>query len=58
VAELLGTLRALVPPITTFFDKVLVMSEDPAQRRNRLALVQQVVSLAENVADLSRLEGF
>jgi len=58
VPELLEALRAMVPAITTFFDEVLVMSEDPAQRRNRLALVQRVVSLADGVVDLSRLEGF
>ena len=58
VPELFESLRALVPAITTFFDEVLVMSEDPAQRRNRLALVQRVVSLADGVADLSRLDGF
>jgi glycyl-tRNA synthetase beta subunit len=51
-------LRALVLPITDFFDKVLVMDEDQARRTNRLALVQRVVSLAEGIADLSKLEGF
>ncbi len=48
----------LVPVINRFFDDVLVMDEDEAVRRNRLALLQQVVALADGAADLSQLEGF
>jgi glycyl-tRNA synthetase len=55
---LVGSLQTLVPPITEFFDKVLVMDENAALRANRLALVKRVVDLADGVADLSRLEGF
>jgi glycyl-tRNA synthetase len=51
-------LQKLEPAITRFFDDVLVMAEDEKVRENRLALVQRIVSLAENVADLSRVEGF
>jgi glycyl-tRNA synthetase beta subunit len=58
VDQLVKDLRTLVPPITEFFDKVLVMDEDPATRANRLALVQRVVDLADGIADLSKLEGF
>jgi glycyl-tRNA synthetase beta subunit len=58
VDELVADLKSLVPPITEFFDKVLVMDADPAKRANRLALVQRVVDLAEGLADLSKLEGF
>ena len=58
VDELVRSLRALVPPITDFFDKVLVMDEDKAKRANRLALVRRVVELADGIADLSKLEGF
>jgi glycyl-tRNA synthetase len=58
VDELVKNLRTLVPPITEFFDKVLVMDEDPARRANRLALVTRVVDLADGIADLSKLEGF
>jgi glycyl-tRNA synthetase len=55
---LVESLKGLVSPITEFFDKVLVMDEDPAKRANRLALVQRVVALADGIADLSKLEGF
>jgi glycyl-tRNA synthetase len=48
----------LIPPINRFFDTVLVMDEDPRLRENRLGLLQRIASLAEGVADLSRLEGF
>jgi glycyl-tRNA synthetase len=48
----------LIPPINRFFDTVLVMDEDPHLRENRLGLLQRIASLAEGVADLSRLEGF
>jgi homotetrameric cytidine deaminase len=58
VEDFLGAMRPLVPAITSFFEDVLVMSEDPAERRSRLALVRRVAALADGVADLSRLEGF
>ncbi len=56
--DLVASLQALVPPITEFFDRVLVMDADKALRANRLALVKRVVDLADGIADLSRLEGF
>ncbi len=58
VDALMDGLSRLVEPITTFFDTVLVMAEDEAVRRSRLALVRRVVDLAGGVADLSKLEGF
>lgn len=58
VDDFLHTFLPLIPPINRFFDEVLVMSEDERLRRNRLGLLQQIVALAEDVADLSRLEGF
>ncbi len=36
----------LIPAINTFFDKVLVMAQEPALRRNRLALVGQIANLS------------
>jgi glycyl-tRNA synthetase len=48
----------IIPAVNQFFDVVLVMAEDPAVRRNRLGLLQRIASLAEGVADLSKLEGF
>ncbi|OGT27907.1 MAG: glycine--tRNA ligase subunit beta, partial [Gammaproteobacteria bacterium RBG_16_66_13] len=58
VDDFLAAVRPLVPVIGAFFEDVLVMSEDPTQRRNRLGLVRRVAALADGVADLSRLEGF
>jgi glycyl-tRNA synthetase len=58
VAALVGTLRALQPVISQFFDNVLVMDEDTAVRENRLALLQRIAALADGIADLSQLEGF
>ena len=48
----------MIPAINRFFENVLVMSEDPGERTNRLGLLQQIANLAEGVADLSKLEGF
>jgi glycyl-tRNA synthetase beta chain len=48
-------LAALRAPVDAFFDSVLVMAEDPARRRNRLALLQRLRSMFLDVADLSCL---
>ncbi|NOR90127.1 MAG: glycine--tRNA ligase subunit beta [Anaerolineales bacterium] len=50
--------QPLVPVITHYFDEILVMAEEPELRSNRLGTIQRVVKLANNVLDLSRLEGF
>ncbi len=58
INELLAIVAILIPAINAFFDKVLVMADDPAVRQNRLALVGQVANLSAGIADLSKLEGF
>ncbi|MFN8380441.1 MAG: glycine--tRNA ligase subunit beta [Anaerolineales bacterium] len=58
VDEFLKVVTKLVPSITAFFDKVLVMVEDKAVKENRLGLLQKIASLANGIADLSKLEGF
>ncbi len=58
VNELLETVEKLIPAITAFFDKVLVMDKDETIKQNRLALVGQVANLSAGIADLSKLEGF
>jgi glycyl-tRNA synthetase len=58
VADFLTVFEPLVPVITTFFEDVLVMSEDPQEKRTRLGLVRRVAALADGVADLSKLVGF
>lgn len=50
--ERLSTLRE---PVDAFFDAVLVMDENPVRRENRLALLQAVVRLVHQVADLTRI---
>jgi glycyl-tRNA synthetase len=56
--DFLAAFLPLIPLINTFFDEVLVMTEDVDLRTNRLALLQRIVALADGVADMSKLEGF
>jgi len=53
-----GCLRecaSLKAPVDAFFDKVMVNAEDPALRNNRLALLVQLHTLMNRVADLAKL---
>jgi glycyl-tRNA synthetase beta chain len=52
----LQQLAALQVPVDTFFDKVMVMSDDNALRNNRLALLNAVSELFLQVADISLLQ--
>jgi len=45
----------LLPVLNTFFDKVLVMCEEEALRKNRLLLMREVVNMWEDFANLSLL---
>lgn len=58
VDDFLRAFRPMVPAVSRFFDDVLVMTDDPAVRANRLALLQRIVALADGVVDLSKMEGF
>ncbi|MBC7877309.1 MAG: glycine--tRNA ligase subunit beta [Anaerolineales bacterium] len=58
VNEFLEIAAKLIPSITAFFDKVLVMAEDKKIKENRLGLLQKIASLSSGFADLSKLEGF
>ncbi|HEB64911.1 MAG TPA: glycine--tRNA ligase subunit beta [Chloroflexi bacterium] len=58
VDDFMEAFLPMIPVINRFFEDVLVMAEDPAQRANRLGMLQAIASLAEGVADFSRLEGF
>ena len=46
VDDFLTAFLPMIPAINTFFDRILVMAEDEALRRNRLGLVGAVASLA------------
>ena len=48
-------LFALAPLITAFFDNTMVMTEDEALRRNRLALLKTLADKASNVAIFNQL---
>ena len=52
-----GELAALRAPVDAFFDKVLVNSEDAAERDNRLRLLAQVRDAMGRVADFSLIAG-
>jgi glycyl-tRNA synthetase beta chain len=56
-ANALGRLAQLRPPVDAFFEKVMVMDQDPRLRKNRLALLAQLHGLFIGIADLSRLPG-
>ena len=58
VDDFLQAFLPMIPVVNSFFDQVLVMTEEAALRNNRLALLQRVVALAAGVADFSKLEGF
>jgi glycyl-tRNA synthetase beta chain len=51
----LKSLAVLKSPIDRFFDKVMVMVDDPALRRNRLALLSELRGEMNRLADISRL---
>jgi glycyl-tRNA synthetase beta chain len=53
----LRALASLRAPVDRFFDDVLVMAEDPKVRANRLALLNETLSLFYRIADISKLGG-
>jgi glycyl-tRNA synthetase beta chain len=53
----LRALAGLRAPVDRFFDDVLVMAKDPRVRANRLALLQEALSLFYRIADISKLGG-
>ena len=55
--DALTELAQLRAPIDRFFDEVMVMADDEAIRRNRLALLQQTGALFLSIADLAQLNG-
>jgi glycyl-tRNA synthetase beta chain len=56
-AAALARLATLRPAVDAFFDDVMVNVEDPALRRNRLALLAGLRALFARIADLSLLPG-
>ena len=54
--EGLKKLAGLRDPVDRFFDEVMVMSEDKAIQKNRLALLRKVQDIFLGVADISELQ--
>ncbi len=52
----LSELLSIKGSLDNFFEKVMVMDEDPKVRDNRLNLIKSLVNLFEGVADLSQLQ--
>ncbi len=52
----LSLVAGLRPSVDRFFDKVLVMAEDPALRENRLRLLGKLDELFSGIADLSQIK--
>ena len=53
--QALSALASLQTPVDQFFDQVLVMSEDPNLRDNRLLLLSQLRNMFLQIADISLL---
>jgi glycyl-tRNA synthetase beta chain len=50
-------LADLKDPLERFFNEIMVMTDDPIKRKNRLGLLQRLYSLCQRVADISCLPG-
>lgn len=53
--QALKALAGLRAAVDAFFDKVMVMAEEPLTRQNRLSLLSQLAGLMNQVADISKL---
>ena len=55
--EALETIAAMRPDIDKFFEEVMVMAEDQAIRKNRLALLSELLREFTIIADFSEIGG-
>ena len=53
----MGALAFLRKPVDSFFDKVKVNADEPAQRSARLRLLSRIESAMNKLADFSKIEG-
>ena len=58
VDDFLSSFTAIIPAVTSFFDEVLVMTDDLDVRSNRIALLSSVSRLANGVVNMSKMDGF
>ncbi|MBU2843704.1 glycine--tRNA ligase subunit beta [Acidithiobacillus thiooxidans] len=56
-ASALDLLAGLRPTVDTFFDKVMVLAENPEIRQNRLALLTRLQDAFLRIADFTQLQG-
>jgi glycyl-tRNA synthetase len=56
LVDFIAVASALVPAVSTFFDDILVMVEDPAVRVNRLGLLAAVADLGTGILDWAALD--
>jgi glycyl-tRNA synthetase beta chain len=54
-AAVIAALSRLTPAINDFFTAVMVMDEDVARRRNRLALLLKIQNIAAEIGDFSKI---
>jgi glycyl-tRNA synthetase beta chain len=57
MVEALSALSTLSGPVASFFEAVMVMAEDEALRRNRLAILALVADDVQQFADFAKLAG-
>src|SRR5579863_181128 len=55
--EALEVIASLRPDVDKFFEQVMVMAEDPAVRKNRLALLAELLREFTTIADFSEMGG-
>ena len=55
--EALEVIAALRPEVDRFFEQVMVMAENEAVRKNRLALLSELLREFSTIADFSELGG-
>ena len=51
----LSAIATLRDPVDAFFDDVMVMADDEAIRRNRLALLSAISAIFGQIADFSQI---
>jgi glycyl-tRNA synthetase beta chain len=54
--DAIEAIAGLRPVVDRFFDEVLVMSDDPLVRKNRLALLSQLLREFSTIADFSEIQ--
>jgi glycyl-tRNA synthetase beta chain len=55
--DAMASLATLRGPVDAFFDEVMVNSENPGLRRNRLLILSEIRGALDKVADFSKIEG-